>query len=89
MNRLCVKSDGTPLQKVVWEEKGWILRKCPPSYARVVVASHRHKIQRTADGGQECMLKTASYPGWVCRWCNQTAPEGMQALFYMMNWEKI
>ena len=84
-----MKSNGTPLKSVVWKEDGWILRECPPSYSRVVTAFHRHKAKFKVTGEREAMLNTIIYPGWVCRMCNQTAPEGMQALFYMMNWEKI
>ena len=84
-----MKSNGEPLKKVVWKEDGWILREVPPSFHRTVAAFHRHESKFTVTGEREAMLNTIVWPGWVCKMCNRTAPEGMQALFYMMNWENV
>ena len=80
-------SNGLPLKKVVWAEDGWILRTSPNSYGREVVAFHRHKYSSGMHGARECQLNTISFPTWVCRVCNRKAPDSLQALFVMMNWE--
>ena len=92
-NRLSTKLNGEPLASVIWQEEGWILREVPTSYNRPVAAFHRHKRYNewtgTENSAVECMLNTMGHPGWVCYYCNHTAPEGMQALFYMMNWNNL
>lgn len=84
------KSDGSSLTNVIWSDEGWILREVTTTYNRPIAAFHRHNKWGSGWNVQspvECMLNTKSNPGWECRYCKKTAPNGMQALYVMMNWK--